>query len=243
VYVGTQNSIATFGLPQAATPGGLAVVNAASYNGAVAPGSIVALFGIFGLTATPAEASPLPYSLASASVRVNGVLAPLYYSGDKQINAQVPYETAPGLNTVVVSIGGRDMLSGTVSVAPAAPGLFLLSPGQAAVTNENGTVNGPDQPAAVGTIISAYLTGQGAVDPPIATGAPAPLDTFSRPTNSVSAFIAGQPADVTFAGLAPTLVGVFQVNLRVPQVAAGQQSLSISVGGVSSNASQIFVRR
>ena len=241
VYAGTQNALAGFGLAQAVTPGGLAITNAANYGSSVAPGSIVSLFAPIGVTAATANSTPLPWNLATVSVRVNGMLAPIFYAGPNQINAQIPFETPVGQNTFVVSIAGRDWTSGTINVGATAPGLFTVAPGQAAVTNQDGSVNGANQPARVGTVITAYLTGQGAVQPAVATGTSAPLSPLSRPTASVTATVAGQPATVLFAGLTPTTTGIFQVNLAVPQVAAGQQSIVINVGGVDSNPSSIYV--
>lgn len=231
VYAGTQNTMAVFGLSQAVGAGGLAIVNAATFSaGPVAPGSIISLFGDFASNAAP------------VTVRFNGVLAPVLYAGPRQINAQTPFEAALGQNTVVVSIGGADLTSGTVSVIAAAPGLFLTAPGRAAVVNQDNTVNSADHPAAAGSIMSAYLTGQGAVQPPVATGAPAPFDPLAMAVAPVTAFVGGQQADVSFEGLSPGSVGLFQVNLRLPPGITGEQSLAISVGGVSSNAATISVQ-
>src|SRR5258708_3562729 len=111
VYVGTQNSIAVFGLSSAIPAGGItgATVNAASFNaGSVAPGSIVSIFGTFPLNTALGDPAALPTTLASASMRINGVLAPLLYVSATQINAQVPFETPVGQNLIVASIGGAD---------------------------------------------------------------------------------------------------------------------------------------
>jgi len=126
-------------------------------------------------------------------------------------------------------------------VQTTAPGLFTIAPGRAAVLNQDGTVNGPGNPAPVGSIVSAYLTGQGMVAPQIATGSPAPFDPLSRAVASVTALVGSQSADVTFAGLSPGWVGLFQVNLRVPEAPNGDVSLSIAVGGAVSNVAAISV--
>jgi uncharacterized protein (TIGR03437 family) len=244
VYVGTQNTVAAFGLSSAVVPGGLtgAAVNAATFSvGAVAPGSIVSIFGSFPVSVASGIPAFLPTWLASASVRVNGVLAPLLYVSATQINAQVPFETPVGQNPIVVSIAGADWSSGVLMVQTTAPGLFTIAPGRAAVLNQDGTVNGPGNPAPVGSIVSAYLTGQGMVAPQIGTGSPAPFDPLSRAVANVTALVGSQSADVTFAGLSPGWVGLFQVNLRVPQIPSGDVSLSIAVGGVVSNVAAISV--
>ncbi len=73
------------------------VRNAASFQNGIAPGSIVSIFGNNLATATDAATRfPLPLELAGASVRINGIAAPLLYASPGQINAQVPYELKTG---------------------------------------------------------------------------------------------------------------------------------------------------
>ena len=79
------------------------------------------------------------------------------------------------------------------------------------------------------------------VAPQIATGAPAPFDPLSQVSASVTAMVGSQTANVTFAGMSPGWVGLFQVNFRVPQLRSGDASLSITVGGAASNAASISV--
>ena len=43
---------------------------------------------------------------------------------------------------------------------------------RAIVANQDGSLNGPANPEARGNVIVAYLTGQGAVNPPVPTGQP-----------------------------------------------------------------------
>ena len=80
-----------------------------------------------------------------------------------------------------------------------------------------------------------YLTGQGAVEPPVATAAPAPTSPLARATYPVTATVGGQPADVIFAGLSPGSVGLFQVNLRLPLLDPGSYPVAIAVNGITSN--------
>jgi uncharacterized protein (TIGR03437 family) len=47
---------------------------------------------------------------------------------------------------------------------------------------------------------------------------------------------------MSFAGFAPGFAGLYQVNLRVPQVSTGDQPLQISANGVASNVAAISVR-
>jgi uncharacterized protein (TIGR03437 family) len=142
----------------------------------------------------------------------------------------------------VVKLGGNVVGSSSVTVQSVAPGLFLGPGGQAAALNQDGSANTPSNPAAVGSVIAVFMTGLGPVDHAVATGAAASANPLSRVTGTVSALIGGQSAQVAFAGLAPGFAGLYQVNVRVPQVAAGNLAVVISVNGVVSNSGLITVR-
>lgn len=240
VYAGTQNSLVAYGLLR----GGLtAATNAASGDpGAIAPGSIVSLWGS-GLATSieTADAYPLHTTLAGASVTINGVAAPIFYAGPNQINLQVPFEVAAGPATVNLSVGGVATGSRDITIRGAAPGIFLLAKGHAAALNQDYSVNSPSQPAAPGTAIMVYLTGLGAVDHPVATGSAAPADPLSR-APGVTASIAGVPASVFFSGLAPGFAGLYQVNVLGPPLPPGEYALQISVGSAASNTATVSVR-
>ncbi len=180
--------------------------------------------------------------LSSATVRIGGILTPIFYVGQNQINVQVPFEVASGENKIVVSEGGADLMSNTITVRATAPGVFLSSPGQAAAINQDGSVNGPNHPAAVGSIVSVYVTGLGAVQPAIGTGTIASASVLSKVTASVTAQVGSEPAKVVFAGLSPGSAGLYQVNFVVPAVSAGEVNLEIQAGGVGSNVASISVQ-
>lgn len=236
VYAGTQTSLTVYGLLHGPA---LGVANAASGQaGITSPGSIISLYGT-GLAQSVMSASvtPLPSSLAGASVTIGGIGAPIFYASPVQINAQVPYQVPVGSTTVSVK-----SVSSTITVQSVAPGLFVTAQGQAAALNQNGSANGSANAAAAGSVVSLFLTGLGAVDHPVATGAPASASPLSHVTGKVSATIGGESAAVSFAGLAPGFVGLYQVNVRVPQIPAGNQSVVVSVNGTSSNSAGISVR-
>ena len=107
--------------------------------------------------------------------------------------------------------------------------------------NQDYSVNSAAIPASPGTTVMAFFTGQGAVNPPLATGAAAPMTPLSNVIASYSATIAGQPATATFAGLVPTLVGVAQMNITVPALAPGDYPLVLTVGGTTSNSGTISI--
>ncbi|MBM3754563.1 MAG: hypothetical protein FJW38_11360 [Acidobacteria bacterium] len=98
----------------------ISVVNAADYDAAVAPGSLIAIFGS-GLASTTAGVTslPLPTSLGGVDVKVNGRVIPLLFVSPSQINAYLPTDVAPG--RVVINSGGQ---SAEINVREAAPALF-----------------------------------------------------------------------------------------------------------------------
>lgn len=228
------------------TPG--SVVNAASFAPApipVAPGSIITILGanLAQSTATAASSS-LPTSLAGATVQINNLNAPLYYVSGTQINAQVPYETPLGPATVTVSTPSGTSASQAVNVGATAVGVFEYGGTRGIVTNQDGTLNGPSNPEARGNVVVAYLTGQGAVDPPAVTGQPASATVLSRVTSPASATLGGVDSPVLFLGLAPTLIGVAQANIQIPANAPTGSDivLVITVGGQASNTTTISIR-
>lgn len=242
VYAGTQNSLVAYGLLNGGASGPV-VGNAASGDRtAVAPGSIASIYGQgLAQSTAPASSFPLPSSLAGAAVTVNGVTAPLLYASPSQINFQVPPQTSPVTATVAVNVNGTPVAATAVNVQPTAPGIFLLGQ-RAAALNQDYSVNSAAQPAAAGSVIAVFVTGLGATMPASGGGVAAPAGVLSTAAASVSATIGGQAAPVSFAGLAPRFAGLDQVNIVVPQLAAGDYPIQIAANGVVSNTATISVR-
>ncbi len=224
------------------------VVNAASFAaGGVAPGGIYTIFGSGLGPASGVESGAfdpatgrLPSELARVSVTFDGVPAPLFFVSGGQINLQVPFETA-GRNETAIRVrhDGAGSEETTLAVVASQPGLFTFPDGaRAIVLNQDGSLNGPDLPAFHGEVVTLFATGQGVVDPALASGAPAPLDPLSRAAG-VAVRIGGAevpPGDVFFAGLTPGLVGLLQVNARVPATAASGDgaAVALTIGGAES---------
>lgn len=233
-----------------------AIVNAASLsNTGLAPGEI---FTVFGSALGPANGATLQLDedgnvstyLNGFWVYVDGTRAPLLYVGPGQINAVAPYELAGRLgDTVSVQVrDGVNQLSNSfaVQVVAAAPAIFALGGGQGAILNQDSTVNGPANPAARGSYIQIYGTGEGQTNPPgvdgqIATQSAAYLP---RPVASVSMTIGGVPATPTYAGAVPeSFAGFFQVNVQIPaSVPPGNQPVILSIGGKSSAPVNVAVK-
>lgn len=224
----------------------MSVVNAATLyggysfpaTGAVAPGEVVTLFGN-GFGSQP-------------SVNFDQFAAPVIYASNCQINAVVPFSLPSGVPSIYAPFSTSatfvSVVSGSQTIGPmelpvvaAVPGIFTLTgsgTGQAAVINQDGTINSPSNPAHRGSVIAVYLTGIGALAPAIRDGSLGPsTPPFPMPVQSVTAQIGSISAPVLFAGQAPTLVaGVSQVNIQVPSNAPTGASVSISIvaGGYSS---------
>ena len=233
--------------PTYPTIGSNGVTNAASYAPRISPGAIASIFGTgFGNSTFVADDGlAWPTSTTNlVSVKVNGVAAPLDYVSPVQINFQVPWATpTTGTVNVAVMVNGGSSNIAAVPVATAAPGLFVLPSGQAAVLNPDYSINDPSNPAQAGTTIFAYLTGSGPVSPAAADGVPASTTSLVYAQASNSATIDNLPATVSFAGLAPGFVGLVQMNIVVPTgLAPGTYPLSVTIDGQTSNAAPITVK-
>jgi len=231
VYAVTNDALYVFGLLSPAPS--ISITNAASQQiGPAAPGSLISIYGsALAQSAIGAPSYPLPATLGGASVTVGGLPAPLMYASSGFINAQVPFETPTGPATVTVN----NQVSATLSIAATAPGIF-------GAINADGTVNGASHPASSGGLIAVFLTGLGAVNPSAGDGAAAPTSPYSYVSTPVSATVAGQTAQVAFAGLAPGYAGLYQVNVILPQLASGTYPLVILAGNAQSNTVSINVQ-
>jgi uncharacterized protein (TIGR03437 family) len=228
--------------PPAFTAAG--VVHAATFaSGPIAPGQILSIFGSnlgpvegVGLLLDTATGR-LATNRAGVTVLFNDVPGPLFFVRQDQINVQAPYELA-GQAAVRIVVRNVDTAGAPVAVplAPAVPGVFTVSQGrgQAALLNQDFTPNSAANPASRGSAVQIFLTGQGATNPPAATGQ-LPQAPFPVPLLPVTVTIGGRSAQTLFVGLAPGLVGLLQVNAVVPEdVAPGQAPLQVSVGSTPS---------
>lgn len=207
------------------TPGG--IVSAANpVSGApLAPGEFISIYGANLAPSTVSSGPPYPTTLGGTQVLLGGVPLPLQVVSPGLINAVVPFETqANAIQELLISQNGAYSLPESVVVASVSPAIFTQSetgegPGVIVVYKSNGTVyeTSPTQPASAGDLLLIYASGLGAVSPAVADGAPGPTSPpFATTVNPVSATIGGVPGNVSFAGLAPGYVGVYQVNVTVP---------------------------
>ncbi|MBL8296453.1 MAG: hypothetical protein JNN08_31705 [Bryobacterales bacterium] len=218
-----------------------AMRNAASGAESVAPGSLFSLYGAnFANASTLVGESPWPTTAGGASVLVNGTAVPLYFVSPNQINGQIPFNLAPGPASVQVRNASGSSNPIPFEVAATAPGILQFGENRAVAVNPDGSVNTADNPIAAGGILLVYLTGIGAVDNPVATGAPASASPLSRPTAPFRITAGDQEAEVLYLGLAPGFVGLAQANIRVRNV-SGTVPLTVTVGDVTSNSPLISI--
>lgn len=205
-------------------------VNAASYAQTIAPDSIVATFGT-GISQSTASANslPLPLTLNGVTVMVNNLSAPLLYVSPTQINYVVPTNVDPGVATVKVMSGGTEIANGTVAIETVSPSIFtILSSGKgvpaAQITADGvsfqpvGNSDGTPRVLSVGTaakpnFLVLYGTG---------------LRRRSNMTN-VRVMIGGVQAEVSFLGAHSRLVGVDQLNVKLPESLRGRGSVDVVV--------------
>ena len=153
----------------------LSVVNAADYvSGKVAPGKIVVLYPSKAGPATLAEyrlndQGRVATSIGETRILFDGIPAPVFYAISGRIAAVVPYEVVNRTRTrVSVEYKGVRSPEVTLPVVESLPALFTLDSsgrGQAAMLNQIGCCNSPRNPAARGTIVSLYSTGEGETVP------------------------------------------------------------------------------
>jgi uncharacterized protein (TIGR03437 family) len=214
------------------------VFNAASFappGYPISPGGLITLYGSgFPATAATASAPPFGTTLGGVQVSVNGTPAPIYSVTSTQLSAIVPFGVTGSTATIVVTVGSAKSNSVVVPLAATAPGIFSFPANgisNAAALHGDYSLVSATNPATQGEIIAIYLTGLGATKPSIKDGAAAPgAAPFALITGPLAIYVGGVqvPANqIYYAGLAPTLAGLYQVNFMIPNVPAGNVGIAI----------------
>jgi uncharacterized protein (TIGR03437 family) len=223
------------------------VVNAAGLGNAIAPGTWVSLFGTSLSAITRAwrdadfQNGRLPTSLDGVSVTINGKSAAVAFISPLQINVLAADDTATGLVPVQVknSLGSSDSVLALEQTA--APALFQLraaTANYAAGAHADGSYLAgpalvqqgiPGTAAKVGETIVLFGTGFGATQPPASATSLVPVPLPLRPED-VRVRIGGLDAAIAYAGLISP--GVYQFNVVVPQLAAGDQLVVAELRGL-----------
>jgi uncharacterized protein (TIGR03437 family) len=209
-----------------------------------APGTLVVIKGSY-LASQPAVNTviPVPTALGGTQVLIGGVAAPITAVSPSQVNVQVPFELKAGQPyQVVISANGALTTPDGLQVADTSPGLSLLPSGFVNATHQSGSAITETSPAKPGELIAVYLAGMGLTS--------LTIDSGTAPSTSASVLIqpditvGGLPVTYLYAGLTPGLVGVYQINLRVPDnTPDGNQPLQLSQAGAPSNSGLLPVKK
>lgn len=129
----------------------------------------------------------------NVSVTFNGIPATILSAGSTRIEAQAPPTLASNVAaTVVVTADAGQSAPLSIPISELAPAIF-----PAGILNQDGSVNGDSSPANTGSEIQIFATGLSASGPVL-------VKLHDR-----------KPSPV-FSGPAPGLLGVYQVNVDVP---------------------------
>lgn len=221
----------------------LAVQNGANFvnttSRALAPNTFMSLYPAAGSSFSEERFEfstvPIPKELGDVQVTLAGKALPLTIVYPGQINALVTNDAPTSGNAeVIVSrvSTGQILAAGNVPMTSVAPGLFTVASngtGQIAALNQDNTINSPSNPAPRGTVIQVFGTGLGFVSgaPPDGdlpgAAVPGPVPEVIIGTGLVP------PQNIQYSGLAPSLAGVWQINVRIPENIAPSPSVPFVV--------------
>jgi uncharacterized protein (TIGR03437 family) len=223
------------------------IVNAASFSPFTAGISDGEFLTVFGTNLAPSSCTPCvvstadfdvnnayPTTFQGVQVLINGVVnAPIYFVSPGQIAFIVPAATPLPLASIQVinNSGTSNMVDALVNQTT--PGIYTDPAdgvGYARVVDvTSGQLLDASTPAQPGDTIEVFATGLGTAYPPVADGAAPPTSPLSKTTNTITAAVGGVVATVGFAGLAPTLAGLYQVNVTIPStLTSGVYTLDLS---------------
>jgi uncharacterized protein (TIGR03437 family) len=208
-------------------------------------GSVVAIYGSdLATKVSQATNIPLPTTLLTTTVFVNGEIAPLFNTKPGQIDAQMPEDINPGLATVMVK-NGTNSNAVAVIISPVSPEIIVYGNNLAVVTDLNYNVITSSKPAHVGDIVVLWFLGGGPVNPSgkLTTGAASPAGS-SWVTGPYTITVGGVEAtDISYVGLSPGWVGLYQASFAVPTgTPTGNQKVILTISGAASNAPVMAIK-
>lgn len=221
---------------------GTPVVNAATFAVGLTRGALGTVFGtdLANDRVTQTD-TPWVTILAGAKVTIAGILCPLYFVSNGQINFQVPFEAPLGPATLIVSRDGFESAPVTVTISDYAPGVFQYARTASAldpivVHSSTNQLITPTSPAAGSEYLIAYLTGVGKLTVTPQTGYGSPSSPLAASADAFTGTIGNLPVNVIFAGMTPGFVGLIQVNFQMPGTLPSGTcaALLFNVAGVSS---------
>src|SRR6185437_15977679 len=173
-----------------------------------------------------ASTIPLPTSLNGTQLFLGGIPMPLSYAASGQVNALVPEGIAPNASyPLVVVRGTAESVPVSLTVTQLQPATYTVNTsgsGPGIVTNAvTAQLITASNPAHAGDYLVIYGTGLGALEGPSGEtqpgdGAGAPGDVVFHTKATVTVTVGGVQTPALFSGLTPNLVGLYQVNLQMP---------------------------
>lgn len=214
------------------------LVNAAHPRGGLAPNTFATIYGTNLALATRAmqaqdlQGDVLPTVLPGTSTRVlvRGEPAPIWYASPNQINFLIPPNFLPGPADIQVTVAGRFGVAVEVTLDAEAPVLFQLDPDFVLAVRLDGSLITRDRPAKAGDEIVLFATGLGATNPPTAPGRLMLLPAALIRSAEVQVRFNDRPALVRYVGAAPGFAGLYQINVRLPDVLGSNAAVRIAVG-------------
>jgi uncharacterized protein (TIGR03437 family) len=232
------------------------VVDNAVASGTVAPGDIAVAYGIEFTSNAPASptTTPLPTNFNNVQITVNGTPAPLYFTSAGQIDFEIPFGTPAGTAVVQAINNGQAGNSVSVTIADRTPKILLFGGGTPIIVNyADGSIPSetftllPSHAAHPGDTLIIYAIGLGQTDPEATTAVAATGSPLLEIDPPVTVTLGGGFSPTTtitplFTGLAPGFVGLYQINVTLPEnVPTGASGnsyavpLMLTVQGAASN--------
>ena len=199
---------------------------------ALAPGTIAMVLSTGSQYTADAGASvpsgsPWLPVLDDTEVLVNNIPAPISAVSPNQATVVIPMG-APTSGTAEVQVvrvsTGQILGDSPVPMAPVSPGLFTVNAqgfGQLMAVNDDGTMNSANSPVARGHVVSLFGTGPGVIPgaPPDGQAATGQVPTKNTPNVGIgTAFVPS--ANIMYSGLAPNMVGMWEIDVMVPEATA-----------------------
>jgi uncharacterized protein (TIGR03437 family) len=224
------------------------VVNGAGVTpvAAVAPGSVVSIFGSNLASTTIAGAlSPMVQTLAGVTARIGEQMLPLYFVSPTQINFQLPPDLPAGAQTATISSQGQPDVQVAFQVIADAPGIFASSVSNGVtfglLTHADGSQVTSTAPAQAGETLTLFGTGFGPTLPARPEGYAIPASPAYLLTDTATLQMGGVSVAPSNAYALPGAVGVDAIQFVVPAglPSGSNASLTVTIGGTTSNIVQV----